>query len=467
MKTHDGDTDEVAGPLADEQSRYSVRISPHGYLIAVFLGSFVSAFLFYIGQDAAAVASFLVSWVVVPYLALSDRIYFDGKAIYRSGGLPRLWAVYTGRRYRIRLRNVEGVETQAIRTIRRSGLVYYRYRTVFREKGQAISVASGGEDYRRFIRAVLSGLPDDVLDTRSIEIRDHMGDPKEALMRAEFSRIPSHDVLVESFAAAGRRLPSKMSERMQNEVDASAEDLRELANELRMSGYISQALEAFRRALVLRPKDAWLLFEFARCLHSFAGIHRDPKLQRRALAASRLLERRAMNDGELLVRLGEWYFQIGEPGRAAQVFRDTLERLGDNFHAARGLAEIALSEGKIAHVIHHFSTAARAARRAGLRRWSRGESVYFANLQADEEYMELEVSRVSMLDTVERSKRTSLRIGLAALPLICAGVLLENDLLAQIGWAVSGVALLIWTALIGAGRMLSRRLPYEMLADRE
>ena len=156
-------------------------------------------------------------------------------------------------------------------------------------------------------------------------------------------------------------------------VTGKADDLRDLANELRVSGYFLQALEAFRRALLIRPRDGHLLFEFARCLHSFAGVERDPRLERRALAALRLSERRASGDDDMLVRLGEWYFQIGEWRRAGNVFNNALERLGENFRTARGLAELALRDGKIAHVIHHFSTANRVAETSSLRRWSKGE----------------------------------------------------------------------------------------------
>ena len=41
------------------------------------------------------------------------------------------------------------------------------------------------------------------------------------------------------------------------------------------------------------------------------------------------------------------YFQIGEWRRAGNVFNNALERVGENFRTARGLAEIALREGKI------------------------------------------------------------------------------------------------------------------------
>ena len=65
---------------------------------------------------------------------------------------------------------------------------------------------------------------------------------------------------------------------------------------------------------------------------------------------------------------------------------------------------MALREGKIAHVIHHFSIANRLAETPSLRRWTQGETEYFSHLNSDDEYMELEISRVNMLETVESSK---------------------------------------------------------------
>ena len=249
--------------------------------------------------------------------------------------------------------------------------------------------------------------------------------------------------------------------------DEKADDLRSLANELRLSGYLLQALEAFRRALILKPADARLLFEFARCLHSFAGMKHDKKLEQRALAALRLSERRGADDGELLMRLGEWYFQIGNWRRAGIAFRDAVERIGENFRTARGLAEIALREGKIAHVIHHFSTANRIAETPSLRRWSKCEADYFSHLNSDDEYMELEISRVNLLEGIDQSKKTALRIAFFGFPAIITGIILEDTLIANIGWAVSTVSLLVWTGLIMSGNLLAQRIPYQMMESDE
>lgn len=445
----------------------SIRVSPHSYFTALLLSSFISAFLFYLEKDLAGVIVFAASWILIPFFALNDKITFDGRRLVRTGTVPTVWSWLNASRRRLKLRDIEQVETEAIRAAKRGGNVYYRYRTVIRGKGISVSIASGGSDYRDVVKSILPLLADNVLDTRSIELRDHLTDPRKALERARSAHIPSADVLESSFRSAGRKRTHSTNLPQIAVSDEKADDLRDLANELRVSGYFLQALEAFRRALLLRPRDGQLLFEFARCLHSFAGVERDPKLERRALAALRLSERRANDDDDMLIRLGEWYFQIGEWGRAGNVFQSALERLGDNFRTARGLAEIALREGKIAHVIHHFSTANRVAETPSLRRWSKGEAEYFSNLNSDGEYMELEIGRVNLLETVETSKKTTLRITFLALPTIIFGVLFEDHLIANIGWAVSAVALAIWTGLIVTQKMLAQRIPYDLVESED
>ncbi len=46
---------------------------------------------------------------------------------------------------------------------------------------------------------------------------------------------------------------------------------------------------------------------------------------------------------------------------------------------------------------------------------------------------------------------------------IALGLALGDDLVANIGWAVSGVSLAIWTATIVLTRMLSPRIPFELM----
>lgn len=457
----------AADTLTAEQTRgeqLSIRISPHGYFTVLFLATFASTLLFYLELDIVGFVIFAAGWILIPFFALNDRIAFDGRRLERTGLVPRVWAWLNASRRRLKISDIEHVETHSVRALRRGGSVYYRYRTSIRGKGLNVVFASGSrDDYRNMIKAILPRLDENVLDTRSQELRDHLGDPKETLMKAEFSRIPSSEALESVFRNIKKSLELK-SGKTEIEED-KVDDLRQLANELRVSGHLARALEAFRRAMRLKPNDGWLMFEFARCLHAFAGMSREPRLERRALAALRLSERHGSGDGELLVRIAEWYFQIGEFKRAGNLFQTVRDRVGETFRSALGLAELALRDGKIAHVIHHFATANRLASTAALRRWSKGEADYFARLNDDEEYMEMEISRVNLLDGVESSKKTALRIAFLAFPAAVVGVLFDDNLIANIGWAVSTVCLLIWTGLIITAKMLAQRIPYELVEN--
>jgi len=446
----------------------SIRVSSHGYFAVLLISTFLAAYLFYVGFDLAGSLLFGAAWILIPFFALNDKISFDGRRLSRTGLLPGVWAWANSSRRRLKISDIEQVETQAIRTLKRGGSVLYRYRTVIRGKGLSITISSGGEHYRQIVKAIFSRLSDDFLDNRSIELRDHLADPKEILRKAELSRIPSADVLESTFRGVGRRSTIGPSLPLAGPPpEEKVDDLRNLANELRLSGHLLQALEAFRRALIIRPADAHLLFEFARCLYSFAGVERDDKLERRALAALRLSERLGADDAELMVRLGEWYFQIGEWRRSNALFKNAVERIGENFRVARGMAELALREGKIAHVIHQFRTAGRLAEAPALRRWSKTEADYFSNLNSNDEYMELEIGRVNLLEALENLKKTALRITFFALPLVFAGVFFDDAFVANIGWAVSGLGLLIWSALILGTRFLGQRIPFELVENDE
>jgi tetratricopeptide (TPR) repeat protein len=315
------------------------------------------------------------------------------------------------------------------------------------------------------VRRVFPLVSENALDNRSIELRDYLAEPKETLMKAEFAHIPSADVLENSFGADNflRMKPAKKT--VGAEEIEKADYLHRLANELRLSGYLLQALEAFRRALVLNPKDARLLFDFARCLNSFAGSENSERLQRKSIAALRLAEKRAAGDGELLARLGEGYFQFGDYRRAKTVFGKALETAEKNFRSVRGLAEIALREGKLAHVIHHFSAANRFAETPSLRRWTRDESEYFSRLNDDEDYMEMEISRVNLLETLETAQKTTLKIALFGFPLILIGLILEEILLANVGWTISSIALLAWLGVMISVNVFAGRIPYELIEE--
>ena len=442
-----------------------VRALPGGYLAAMLVTSFLVGLLAYLEYPLPAIVLGSASLALIPILWFTDHIAFDGRRILRTGIIPRLICRAFGVRDRLKISDIEQVETSIFPGIKRGRNVLYTYRTVVSGKTVRFVFSSGHNGYQAVIKALLPRLSEDVLDIPSIDLRDYLVERAELSKRTKEMDIPSSDVLDGSFQDID--LTGKSDGLSESEAEERSHKLRRLGNELRVSGRLLSALEAFRRAAVLRPRDARLLFEFASCIRSLAGSESDAKLERRALAMMRLAERHAGDDHDLLERIGETYFQIGEWHRSAIVFKRVADRFGESFRTVRGMAELALREGKLAHVVHNFATAYRLADTTSLRRWTKAEAEYFEHLNNDDEYMELEVSRVNLVDTLERTKRSALRIAMVGFGAIASGLLLEEFLIANIGWAVSGVSLAVWVIMIVMIRMLSTRIPFELVENDE
>ena len=447
--------------VVNRSERISIRVLPLNYLVALLLASFLAAFLLYVEADIYAYLLLAFAWLLIPTLILQDRISFDGRRIYRTGWIPQLWARLTETRDRIKLNDIEHVQTSVLRTIKRGGNLIYTYRTTFFGKGKAFTIHSGGKHYKDFVERVLAKLSEDILDNRSLDLRDHLENRLVVKLRAKEAEIPPADILEGSLRG---KLPKGGVGKMFGSAEKALE-LHRLANELRVSGLLPQAVEAFRRAVLLMPRNARLLFDFSLCLRSYAALNRDQIVERKALALMRLAERRAGNDGQLLTEIGEGYFQFGEWRRAGATFRKAIERAGKRFRSLIGLAELALHEGKIAHVIHNFTAASELAVTPAARRWAKHEIDYFSRLNSDEEYMELEVSRMNLLDTLALVRGGALRIAVVGIPVIVIGVLFTEYLVANVGWAVSLISLAVWTTVIVLTHMLSTRIPYELIDE--
>ena len=161
-------------PLGGRDERVSVRVLPLNYLVALLLGSFVAAFLLYVEADIYAYALLVFAWLLVPVLILHDHVSFDGRRIFRTGWIPRIWAGLTATRDRIKLNDIEHVQTSVLRTIKRGGNLIYTYRTTFFGKGKSFTIHSGGKHYKRFVEQVFARLSEDILDNRSLVLRDHL-----------------------------------------------------------------------------------------------------------------------------------------------------------------------------------------------------------------------------------------------------------------------------------------------------
>ena len=447
--------------------RISIRVPAYSYVAAMFVGTFFSALSFYLEFWIPGYVLLAAAWLVVPVLASTDRIVFNGKRLYRSGILTKIWSYLLNKRFWLKVKDIEQAETRVTPTLKRGGRVYYKYSTVIRGRGVDFTFSSGSRGYRDLVRSLFAALPEEILDSGSIELRDYAAETHLTRIRARQSDIPPADVLENAFRHAGIR--SGRASRAEWKGPAASEEkasaLRVLGNQLRLSGSLLQALESFRRAASISPNDAWLLFDFARCIQFFAGSEGDSRLERKAAAMMRLAERRAGNDGRLLARLGESYFQLGEWERSRAAFAKAADAVGEHFRAIRGMAEIALRDGKLAHVVHNFSAASRLAESPAARRWSMAEAEYFTRLSNDEEYLEMELGRVNLLDALYRWRGITLRLCFLGFPFIALGLFFDDAVTANCGWTLSGGTLALWTIIGLATRAFAPRISPELLQE--
>jgi Tfp pilus assembly protein PilF len=165
-----------------------------------------------------------------------------------------------------------------------------------------------------------------------------------------------------------------------------------------MIGCLQQSAEAFRRALLITPSNAWMIYEYARLLKSQASAFGDARLLGRACAALKLASLRGRDDARLLERVGESFLEYCDPARAAKIFRLSLAVDENAYRAQLGLAEVALGDGKLAHVIHHYNDAVRCAPDNATAQLARRESDYYSRLNSDEDYLAAELRRMNWLE---------------------------------------------------------------------
>jgi tetratricopeptide (TPR) repeat protein len=379
----------------------------------------------------------------------------------------------SGYRKQLSIDDFETVETHAVRTLRRGGRVRYRYRTQITGKGKDFVIVSGGREYRKLVRELFPLIHENKLDNRSRDLRDYLHDPSFLNRKAELSQLASSEVLdvaasdYDAGTGARTRKPGgKMHRRRSsNEAEATPEELerarllRRLGNELRVSGRLREAGEAFRRALNVRPHGAWLIYDFARLLRSQASAQSDARLLSRARAALRLASIRARNDLVLLPLIGESFLECGDARQARQALQKVVEMDNGNFKARVGLADIALREGKLAHVIHHYQEAARVSSEQALAHYARSEGEYYMHLNNDDDYLLTELRRISWLQNITRIRRMALRVTNTSvlLALIASFV---DPLAGSFAWALASSALGVWLMSLLGTRLLYTRSKY-------
>jgi tetratricopeptide (TPR) repeat protein len=208
--------------------------------------------------------------------------------------------------------------------------------------------------------------------------------------------------------------------------------------------------------LNVRPHGAWLIYDFARLLRSQASAQSDARLLSRARAALRLASMRAKNDIVLLPLIGESFLECGDATHARRALQRVVEIDNGNFKARVGLADIALREGKLAHVIHHYQEAARVSSEQALARYAHGESDYYMQLNNDDDYLAAELRRINWLQNVTRIRRLALRVTNASVLLALIGGFVD-PVAGGLGWSLASSALIVWLLTLAGTRVLFER----------
>src|SRR6185369_8140660 len=232
--------------------------------------------------------------------------------------------------------------------------------------------------------------------------------------------------------------------------------LRRAANDLRIAGRLRQSAEAFRRALLITPKDGRLIYEYARLLKSQASTFGEARLLGRACAALRLASMRSPADARLLERIGESFLEYCDPQRAAGIFRRALDLDEKAYRAQLGLAEVALADGKLAHVIYHYNEAARSAMDKATANLAGRESDYYSRLNDDDEYLAAELRRMNWLEGAGRIQRLTARVSFAALLIALVGSSVDQ-VVAGIGWALASSSIIGWSGALVIRKFLAGR----------
>jgi tetratricopeptide (TPR) repeat protein len=371
-----------------------------------------------------------LSWLLVLPIALMavfDRIEFDGKVITHRGPLAFLLAKLGGIRQQLSVYDIEAITTDTTSLSFSNGDARLSYRTRISGQGIEIVVRSHRSTYVPFIKALFQATGPHKLDPRSFELFEYFegrNSPTDLpILRSEIAALP---VLL----------------------------LRRVANSLRLTGRLAQASSYFRIAYEKEPRNPELLYEMSRFFHSTAQSE-DRRLIQRSDACLRLASRLAGSQPYLLERIGETFFERLDYKRAADCFNRALALDPNSFRANVGLAEIALRDGKLAHVAHFYNAAA-ASSDTALARLARREAEYYERLVSDDNFLESELRRIRSANQIRSARRLSALVFLAAW--LMAG--LAGRFAAAIedfGWALMASSGIIWLGASALLRYFRRR----------
>lgn len=374
--------------------------------------------------------SALACWATLaPVIAAAvfDRIEFDAQTIRHRGPLALLLSKLFRMRRDLHFSEIETITTETTSLSLATGDTRLSYRTRISGAGVELVVRSHRSTYVPFIKELFRAAGPNKLDPRSFELFEYL---------ESGATIKGSPVLKDEIA----NLPVSR--------------LRRLANALKLAGRLAQASSYFRVAYEKEPRNAELLYEMARFFRSSAQAE-DGKLLQRSDACLRLAARLAGQQAGLLERIGESFFERLDYKRAGECFRRAIALDPARFRANVGLAEIALRDGKLAHVAHFYNAAA-ASDDEALARMAAREARYYERLMGDDNFLESELRRIRISNQIRWARR------LAALTFfmawMVAGLLGRfYSFLEEFGWALMATSGLLWCAASFTQRYFRRR----------
>ncbi len=374
----------------------------------------------------APAAVFMLLLAPVWVAAAFDRIEFDGSMLRHRGPMAFLLRLL-GLKRELGVAHIEKITTEATSVSMRSGTAKVSYRTRVSGRGVEIVLRSHRSSYLPFIKALFRAVGPHKLDPRSFELYEYFEADQSIrdtpVLRSEIALMP-------------------------------APLLRRIANSLRLAGRLAQASSYFRIAYEKEPRNPELLYEMSRFFRSSAQMD-DARLIQRSDACLRLASRLAGEEPDLLERLGEAFYERLDYKRATDCFRRALALEPNRFRSNVGLAEIALKDGKLAHVAQYYNAAASGPDMT-LARMAEREARYYERLASDEEFLERELRRISMANQIRWMRRAAaLTFFLSWLVAVSAGRFYPQ--VEYFTWALMAMTVIVWGGATFALRFFRRR----------
>lgn len=337
----------------------------------------LSSVAFRVGYSSAGVTLLAVFPLLIA-AARFERLVFDGRYLRRRGPYAWLKSKLLGASSDLPLTELELVVTEVLSLP--LGVARYRFRTIFTGADFEAVVFSNMAGYSRFVTAVLASTTEAKLDLHSLTWRRYGSPPPVATI----------------------------AETLDNDQIAqlSSPLLRHIANYLALMGDFKPALRCFKEAYGRARGDPELLCEMGRFFCCLAAVE-HPRWRLRAGACLRLAARLAQQEPRLLERIGEAYCELLDFVRAERCFRRAVEVDRGLFRAYAGLAELAFRNSQLARVAHYYSAAADSVSDPALRRRAQREARYYERLSRDDDYLEAEARRITLLHHIRQMRTTA------------------------------------------------------------